>query len=110
LTTFDNICCCSWLSFVVDLSQMIFMPTVMSTGVGLDRAHAGGWSAGTIEPMEQRGDTNFGEQTRALLAEHGIHVTEEGVRRARAKLREADERVTPAEWRRLRDFIDAASL
>ena len=33
-----------------------------------------------------------------------------GVRRAGAKLCEADERVAPAEWRRLRGFIDAASL
>jgi hypothetical protein len=59
--------------------------------------------------MEER-DDSLGAQTRALLAEQGIHVTEEGVARARAKLRAADERVTPADWQRLRDFIDSASL
>jgi hypothetical protein len=60
--------------------------------------------------MEKRGDAALGEQTRALLAEHGIHVTEQGIRRAEARLREADERTTPADWQRLRDFIEAASL
>jgi hypothetical protein len=59
--------------------------------------------------MEDR-DDSLGAQTRALLAEQGIHVTEEGVARARAKLRAADERVTPGDWERLRDFIDASSL
>jgi hypothetical protein len=59
--------------------------------------------------MEQR-HTTPGEQTRALLAEHGIHVTEDGVARARAELREADARMTPEKWQELRDFIDAATL
>ncbi len=59
--------------------------------------------------MEQQ-RTTPSEQTRALLAEHGIHVTEEGVARARAELREADTRMTPEKWQELRDFIDAASL
>jgi hypothetical protein len=59
--------------------------------------------------MEQR-RTTPSEQARALLAEHGIYVTEEGVARARAKLRAADARMTPEKWQELRDFIDAASL
>jgi len=59
--------------------------------------------------MEQR-HTTPGEQTRALLAEHGIRVTEDGVARARAKLREADTRMTPEKWQELREFIDAAAL
>jgi hypothetical protein len=59
--------------------------------------------------MEQR-DTTLGEQARALLAEHGIPVTEGGIARARARLREARERSTPADWQELRAFIDAASL
>jgi hypothetical protein len=46
----------------------------------------------------------------ALLAEHGIPVTEEGVARARAKPREADQRFTSADWERLRHFIDVATL
>lgn len=71
---------------------------------------AGGGRLGTLVLMERQRDTGLGERTRALLAEHGIPVTEEGVARARAKLREADERVSPADWQRLRDFIDAASL
>jgi hypothetical protein len=60
--------------------------------------------------MENWGDRTLSEQTRALLAEHGVHVTDEGVRRAAAKLREADERTTTADWQRLRDFVDSASL
>jgi hypothetical protein len=59
--------------------------------------------------MEQR-HTTPGKQTRTLLAKHGIHVTEDGVARARAELREADARMTHERWRELRDFIDAASL
>jgi len=39
--------------------------------------------------------TSSGAQTRALLAEQGIYVTEEGLARARRKLREAEERMTP---------------
>jgi hypothetical protein len=45
--------------------------------------------------------TDRGEQTRALLAERGIQVTDEGVARARQKLREADERMTPEAWARI---------
>jgi hypothetical protein len=59
--------------------------------------------------MERR-DATLGEQTRALLAEHGIPVTDEGVSRARARLREVDERTTPTDWQRLDDFIRAAAL
>lgn len=62
-----------------------------------------------MDRMEQR-DAALAERTRALLAEHGIPVTEDGIRRARAKLREADERTTPADWQRLREAIDATSL
>jgi hypothetical protein len=58
--------------------------------------------------MEQRRDTGRGEEVRAL-ASHGIHVTEEGVQRARAKLLATDERMTEAEWQRLREFIDASA-
>lgn len=60
--------------------------------------------------METWGDGTLSEHARALLAEQGIHVTEEGVRRAAAKLREADERTTAADWRRLRDFVDSVAL
>jgi hypothetical protein len=59
--------------------------------------------------MEQR-DTTLGEQARALLAEHGIPVTEEGVARARAELREADARTSPEDWQELRDYITTATL
>lgn len=59
--------------------------------------------------MEQR-DTTLGEQTRALLAEYGIKITEEGVARARTELYEADARMTPGQWQELRDFIAASSL
>lgn len=45
-----------------------------------------------------------------MLVEHGIHVTEDGVARARVELREADARMTPEKWQELRGFIDAASL
>ena len=61
-----------------------------------------------MNAMEQR-DTMLGEQTRTLLVEHGIHVTEDGVARAREELREAEARSTPARWQELRYFIDAAS-
>jgi hypothetical protein len=50
--------------------------------------------------MEQS-RTNRSEHTHALLAEQGIHVTNEGVARARQKLREADERMTPEAWARI---------
>jgi hypothetical protein len=51
-----------------------------------------------------------GEHTRALLAAHGIQVTDEGLARVRAELRKADARMTPEKWQELRDFIAAASL
>jgi hypothetical protein len=35
------------------------------------------------------------EETRALLAEQGVEVTEEGLARARQKLCEAEQRMTP---------------
>jgi hypothetical protein len=59
--------------------------------------------------MDQR-DATLGEQTRTLLAEHGISVTEDGVARAHSELAQAEERTTDADWQRLRDFIDSASL
>jgi hypothetical protein len=43
----------------------------------------------------ERESMTVGEQTRALLAEQGIQVTDEGLARARQKLRDADERATP---------------
>ncbi len=49
--------------------------------------------------------TDRGEQTRALLTERGIHVTDEGVARARQKLREADERMTPEAWARIDEIF-----
>jgi len=64
---------------------------------------------GTLDIMDQQ-HTTPGEQTRALLAEHGIRITEDGVARARVKLREAEARMTPEKWQELRDFIDAAAL
>jgi hypothetical protein len=79
--------------------QLLRVSTWFSVGRGLV----------TLDLMEQR-HTTSGEQTRALLAEHGIHVTEDGVARTRAELREADARMTPEKWQELPDFIDAASL
>jgi hypothetical protein len=46
-------------------------------------------------------EQTLGEQTRAMLADQGIEVTEEGLARARQKLREADERMTPEARRRI---------
>jgi transposase len=43
----------------------------------------------------EREQTTLSEQTRTLLAEQGIEVTEEGVARARQKLHEAEQRMTP---------------
>jgi hypothetical protein len=40
-----------------------------------------------------------------LLAEQGIHVTDEGVARARQKLRDADERKTPEAWARIDEIF-----
>jgi hypothetical protein len=42
------------------------------------------------------------EQTSALLAEHGFEITDEGRARARRRLDEARERMTPARWENLR--------
>jgi len=53
--------------------------------------------------------TDRGEQTRELLAERGIHVTDEGVARARQKLREADERMTPEAWARIDEIFGLGS-
>jgi hypothetical protein len=64
---------------------------------------------GRLVVMDQR-DATLGEQTRTLLAEHGIAVTEDGVARAHSELVQAEERTTDADWQRLRDFIDSASL
>lgn len=73
------------------------------------RPSPGGLSGATLDDMEQR-DTTASEQTRALLAEQGIHVTDAGIARARASRRAAEARMTPDKWQELRDFIDAASL
>ena len=43
----------------------------------------------------ERESTDLGEQTRALLAEQGVHVTDEGLARARQKLHDAEQRMTP---------------
>jgi hypothetical protein len=53
----------------------------------------------------ERSRTNRGDETRALLAEQGIEVTDEGVARARQKLREADERMTPEAWARIDEIF-----
>lgn len=58
----------------------------------------------------QRRDAALGQQARDLLAEHGIEVSEEGVARARSSLHEAEARTTPADWRRLGELIDNATL
>lgn len=42
------------------------------------------------------------DETAALLAEHGFAVTEEGKAQARAKLREAERRITPERREQLR--------
>jgi hypothetical protein len=43
----------------------------------------------------EREQMTLAEETRALLAEQGIEVTEEGLARARQKLRDAEQRMTP---------------
>lgn len=44
------------------------------------------------------------ERTMALLAEHGFRVTDEGRARARARLAEARDRMTPERFAELRRF------
>jgi hypothetical protein len=43
----------------------------------------------------ERARTPLAEETRAWFAEQGVHVTEEGLARARQKLRDAERRMTP---------------
>jgi hypothetical protein len=43
----------------------------------------------------ERDQMTLAEETRALLAEQGIEVTDEGLARARQRLREAERRMTP---------------
>jgi hypothetical protein len=43
------------------------------------------------------------DETAAMLAAAGIVATDEGRDRARAKLKAAEERMTPAAWARLRE-------
>jgi hypothetical protein len=56
---------------------------------------------------EQHEQEDIGERTRVVLAEHGIRVTEEGVVRARQKLREAEQRMTPEARARIDAIFDA---
>lgn len=43
------------------------------------------------------------EQTAALLAAHGFKVTDEGRARARRRLANARERISPERWQQLRE-------
>jgi hypothetical protein len=49
------------------------------------------------------------DETDAMLAAAGITVTGEGRERARARLRAADERMTPQAWEHLRDRLGRAA-
>jgi hypothetical protein len=48
----------------------------------------------------------FTSRSRSMLAAAGIVVSDEGKARARARLREADRRMTPEAWQRLKERFD----
>jgi hypothetical protein len=50
-----------------------------------------------------RSEQPVAEETAAMLAAAGIVATDEGRARARAKLKAAEERMTPTAWARLRE-------
>jgi hypothetical protein len=52
--------------------------------------------------MPMGSDQSTRDETAALLLEHGFAVTEEGKERARAKLRDAERRVSPERREELR--------